>query len=109
MLIEPRRLWPNQRYEVASERGAPLHQVSRAGRRRWAAVVREADGWSYGAHPLRVPAAGAAAGAAAAARCGVAPTPATAVMRSWMERHPLPNRLVFGAANPADLGWLVLE
>ena len=28
---------------------------------------------------------------------------------SWMERHPLENRLTHGPANPIDLGWLLLE
>ena len=28
---------------------------------------------------------------------------------SWVENHPLKPRLLFGSANSADLGWLILE
>jgi len=112
VLIEPRRLWPNQRYEVASSGEQRCAKYPSPADRRWSATIRRgANGWSLTARipfeclreapewerPLRLDVEWRR-------RQGD-----EVVTRSWMERHPLPNRLVFGSANPADLGWLVLK
>ena len=111
LLIEPRRLWPNQRYEVSPGGEQRCVKYPAPDDRRWSVTVkRRDDGWSLTARipfaclrddpelerPLRLDVEWRR-------RQGD-----TVVTRSWMARHPLPNRLVFGPANPADLGWLVL-
>lgn len=113
VLIEPRRLWPNQHYEVASDgirRGIRYPKPEDRHWRAWRAVTRRyPSGWSAtlripwvclhrnrsSRRPIRIDIERIVNG------------PAGAITQRWMERHSLEGRLVFGTANPADLGWLI--
>ncbi len=111
VLIEPRRLWPCQAYVVRFDgTTAASEAYDLGGDSSWNATVsRTADAWSAtirislkrlrpdGAtvRPMRVDVERHAA------------VPGGTAMFTWMERHPLANRLTHGTANPQDLGWLL--
>jgi hypothetical protein len=107
VLLESRRLWPVERFCVDSN-GAREHRIIGAEPKLdWQAVVcREKDLWAVqlripfeclglkadGLHPIRLN---------LIHQCTVG-----SASGSWMPRHPITPRLLFGADNPADLGWL---
>ncbi|MDD5704394.1 MAG: hypothetical protein PHR35_00600 [Kiritimatiellae bacterium] len=115
VLIEPRRLWPNQCYEVAADgtRYDPVYPVPEGPHRKaWSVVThRDPTGWfatfripwiclcddASRRRPIRIDVERTVNG-----KAGI-------VTHSWMERHPLRHRLVFLTANPADLGWLIFS
>ncbi|MCC6581021.1 MAG: hypothetical protein IT440_11320 [Phycisphaeraceae bacterium] len=116
VLIEPRRLWPNQCYEVGADgtRYRPVYPVPEDRQwEKWNTVTeRTPEGWRVifripwvcldnnhsPERPIRIDVE------------RTINTGAGIITDSWIQRHPLPyHRLTYGTANPADLGWLDFE
>jgi len=112
ILIEPRRLWPCQWYVVnANGTVSASDAYDLCGDSAWTSVVQRTESeWSA---TVRIPLARLRPDKATVRPMRVdlerhAALPGSGAVFSWMERHPLESRLTHGAANPADLGWLLL-
>ena len=106
--IEPRRLWPGQRFHIDSE-GAFFHDnvgvtmdrrcrvIIQSGIHEWTVVLSipfECFGGSpVPGRPMRINVE--------------RPDLLGASSAAWIAKTPLPDRLHFGTANPQDFGWLV--
>ena len=99
--LEPRRLWPVQKFSVAGDGKAFHHSMRVAQDTRWAAAA-EADGGAWTA-TFSIPFV-----------CFEGFHEASRPMRlnvvhneaAWIKKTPWESRLRFGEDNPADLGWL---
>ena len=105
--LEPRRLWPSQRFGVTVDGGRLAGEVYdvRVGIRDdcWQAIIR-----------ISYDVIGAVATAPGPIRVDVQRNiPSTGgrarEVHHWRSPHPWLARLRLGADNPADLGWLVFE
>jgi len=110
ILVEPRRLWPCQWYNVSSNGATSASDAyALGGDSAWEAkVASSAAAWSA---TLRIPLQRLRPDGATVRPLRVdverhAAVPGGAAMFTWMERHPLEARLTHGTANPLDLGWL---
>jgi hypothetical protein len=113
LLIEPRRLWPHQWYQVTASGAKAASDAYQVKPDEWTAATRRAAwGWSA---TIRIP--------IARLRVEVPPerpyridlerqatVAGQSIRHTWVERQPLAtNRLCYGTANPADFGWLIPE
>ena len=112
-LIEPRRLWPQQWYQVSAAGALACSEGYALQPAEWTAVTRStAEGWSVTA---RIPLARLRAELPAGRPWRLdlerqATLPEGALQHTWVERHPFEtNRLCYGTANSADFGWLIPE
>ena len=111
VLIEPRRLWPQQWYHVNADGSTSASECYALQPSEWTAATRQdAAGWSA---TLRIPLARLRAEVPADRPWRLdlerhAVSPAGALQHTWVERHPHEtNRLCYGTANSADFGWLL--
>jgi hypothetical protein len=112
-LIEPRRLWPAQWYQVSADGALACSEGYALQPAEWTAVTRRTvEGWSVTA---RIPLARLRAEVPAERPWRLdlernAVLPEGASQHTWVERHPFEtNRLCYGTANSADFGWLLPE
>jgi hypothetical protein len=107
ILLEPRRLWPAELFRVTATGGREHRVIGGRASDDWqAAVYRRKDTW---AAQLRIPLGSLGLNAEdlhpirlnVIHSCAQGPP-----SRSWIARHPIKPRLLYGANNPADLGWL---
>jgi len=111
LLIEPRRLWPNHSYEISRSGELKSQRYPAPPSRDWTAVTNcDSTNWSVTVRiafsslsdqniferPLRLD----------LERCLKQEN--TVIKQCWIKRNPLEERLVFGTANSADMGWLIL-
>jgi hypothetical protein len=113
LLIEPRRLWPQQWYLLNADGTKACSEGYALQPTEWTAVTRrEATGWSA---TVRIPLARLRAEIPAERPLRLdlernASFPEGALLHSWVERHPFEtSRLCYGTANSADFGWLIPE
>jgi hypothetical protein len=111
-LIEPRRLWPAQWYQVSADGALACSEGYALQPVEWTAVtLRTAEGWSLTA---RIPLARLRAEVPAERPWRLdlernALLAEGAIQHTWVERHPFEtNRLCYGTANSADFGWLIV-
>jgi hypothetical protein len=111
ILIEPRRLWPHQWYQVAADGGRSASDGYAIQPGEWtAASRRDGTGWSV---TVRIPIVRLRAEVPALRPYRLdlqrqAVLAGAPVQHTWVAQHPLEaNRLCYGTANPADFGWLI--
>ncbi len=107
ILLEPRRLWPVERFRIAANGRREHTIIGGQPNQDWqAAVCRGQDLWAV---QVRIP-----------FEClGLNPSELRPIRLNvihqctvpsasgwWVPRHPIQARLLYGAENPADLGWL---
>jgi hypothetical protein len=113
LLIEPRRLWPLQWYQVNADAAKAASEGYALQPAEWTAATRRAAaGWSV---TVRIPLVRLRVEVPADRPWRIdlerhAALPAGALQHTWVERHPHEtNRLCYGTANSADFGWLIPE
>lgn len=107
--IEPRRLWPSQRYLVNPEGQTHQEIKSTLPMGEWSAAAhRTNDGWeAVFTLPLAILRENVPANRPL--RINVERfLPGQGTLR-WIAVNPLPERLIFGDDNSADYGWLLLQ
>lgn len=108
--IEPRRMWPRLRFEIERTAGAALLRYPARDTKEWTCQLQStADGWRFN---LRIPYSCLVEHhwPQRPVRLNVERrihTSSGTVVQSWLEKHPLRQRLVFADTNPADLAWLL--
>ncbi len=107
--IEPRRLWPAQRF-IIGHHGATQHDnrsVSHA--TDWhAQVTTRKDGWDISL-VVGFDGLGRSKGDGKPMRINIERHIPGTLSLAWVERHPLKHRLLYGTDNPTDLGWFIFQ
>jgi len=107
--IEPRRLWPTQRFTITPFGRTHHDRKTDAGDPRWRATASTGGhGWQA---DLTIP-------FVCLKDCGFDGRPMRINVErripgirtlAWVDLHPLPPRLLFGTDNPMDYGWLLFD
>jgi hypothetical protein len=96
--IEPRRLWPSGQFEFNSEsekHSNDMRIIQQSGKEYIVVSIPFRSFWWHEEkpHPIRMN---------VQVQRGES-------QNSWRPDNPIPQRLVYGTTNPADLGWLVFK
>ena len=105
--IEPRRLWPVREYYIGAfgQQYDDITQVRLDSR--WKVLVnRQHNRWEA---VIEIPFACFGWDNNPFLRINVKRSIPKIGTMAWIPLHPVPNRLIFGAHNPEDLGWLKLK